>query len=289
MARAAAARPGGRHAGSEGVEEAPTFFLLEAPAAPGETVELSPDEAHHALRVLRLAAGSIVPATDGLGGRYRLRLVARGRRCLAEVLARESESPVTPRLEIGVGAGRRDRFLWCVEKLTELGVARVTPLVSAAVQRPAALIGAGGERYQARALARARAALKQSKGAHLPEIAEPEAVGAWSARPFQGSSLLLAFPAPGVPPLAAAAAAAGADRVRLAVGPEGGFLPDEEAGLAREGFVPAHLGARRLRFETAALAAACQVMAVAELGAEPPSAAPAGEAPRRPAEDACSS
>ncbi len=285
-----AARAETRGARCEAAEEAPTFFLLDASAVPGATVELPSEEAHHALRVLRLESGALVPATDGHGARYRLRLLASGRHCLAEVLARELEPPARPALEIGVGAGRRERFLWCVEKLTELEAARVTPLLTAAVQRPSALLGAGGERYAARALARARAALKQSRGVHLPEIPPPEDVRAWAARSFAGHSFLLAFPAPGVPALAAAAALAGAEAYRLAVGPEGGFLPEEESALVEQGFTPAHLGVRRLRFETAAVAGACHVRAAAEVRVvQPTRKAPGGPARKAEGEDPCSS
>lgn len=59
------------------------------------------------------------------------------------------------------------------------------------------------------------------------------------------------------------------DAFRVAVGPEGGFLDHEEAALVEVGFLRAHLGARRLRFETAAVAAVCQIRAVTALHASP--------------------
>ena len=247
-----------------------TFFLLEEPAEPGTMVVLPPGETHHALRVLRLGRGAVVPATDGRGGRYRLRLEfdpGDAGSCPALVLERTDEPPPRPAIEVGLGAGRRERFLWGVEKLTELEVARVTPLLSAAVRDRKALAGEAGRRLSARARARAAAAVKQSKGTHLPQFGPLEEPVAWAGRPFAGVSLLLAMPAPGIPPLAAAATAlcrpgsAGAG-FRLAVGPEGGFLAEEERALAEAGFVPVHLGPRRLRFETAVVAAVCQVRAV---------------------------
>jgi 16S rRNA (uracil1498-N3)-methyltransferase len=181
------------------------------------------------------------------------------------VLGCAQEPAATPALEVGLGAGRRERFLWCVEKLTELEVARVTPLLSATVQHRVARARDGATRLSERALARAAAALKQSRGTHLPEVPAPLDPREWASRQFDGLSVLLAFPAPGVRPLAAVVASARARAFRLAVGPEGGFLPDEEAALARAGFVPAHLGRRRLRFETAAVAAVCQVRAACSL------------------------
>lgn len=254
-------------------EEAPTFFLLGEPALPGSTVELPPEEAHHALRVLRLEGGVVVPATDGRGARYRLRLAPSGGSCAAEVLERVDEAPAAPRVEVGVGAGRRERFLWCVEKLTELEVARLTPLLARAVQGRRGLEGEGGRRLAERARARAAAALKQSKGAHLPEISLPEDATVWARRSFDGRPLLLALPAPGIPSLAAAVAGALRQALpfvrafRLAVGPEGGFLAEEEAAFTEAGFARVHLGRRRLRFETAAVAGVCQVRAIYTLAA----------------------
>jgi 16S rRNA (uracil1498-N3)-methyltransferase len=251
-----------------GDAEGGTLFFLGAPAASGETVELPRDEAHHATRVLRLPGGAVVGATDGIGGRYRLRLLRRGPAVLGEVLQAERLAAERPAIEVGLGAGRRERFLWAVEKLTELAVAAIVPLLSEAVQgrRGRAARGTG---LDARARARAAAALKQSLGSHLPRIEPPVDARGWASRSFDGLSLLLSFPAAGVAPLAAVILAEiraepglAARGVRLAVGPEGGFLADEERTLAASGFRPAHLGARRLRFETAAVAAAATVRAV---------------------------
>lgn len=258
---------------AEEEEVAATFFLLSEPAEVGATVDLPSEEAYHALRVLRLGGGAIVAATDGSGGRYRLRLVASGRSCAGEVLERTQEPPAEPTVVVGVGAGRRERFLWCVEKLTELEVAGLTPLLSGRVQAGRALGSDAGRRLMAKARLRATAALKQSRGTHLPAVDAPEEVATWGGRTFAGLSLLLAFPVPGVPALGAVVAALGRPPVgpaggafRLAVGPEGGFRTEEEEALVEAGFVPAHLGRRRLRFETAAVAAVCQVRAVFSLG-----------------------
>jgi 16S rRNA (uracil1498-N3)-methyltransferase len=95
------------------------------------------------------------------------------------------------------------------------------------------------------------------------------------ARPCGGLSLLLALPAPGRLAFAAALLARlraepalARAALRVAVGPEGGFLEDEERAFGRAGFTPAHLGERRLRFETAAVAALCHVRALWALEGE---------------------
>lgn len=246
-----------------------TFFLLAGPAQAGDTVELPRDEAHHATRVLRLPTGATVAATDGVGGRYRLRLGRRGAAVLAEVLDAERVEAEAPPIEVGLGAGRRDRFLWAVEKLTELAVAAVVPLLSTAVQgRRGRMAAPAG--LEARARARAASAIKQSLGSHLPRIETPVDAPGWASRPFAGLSLLLSLPEAGLDSLPAVVLRAlradpglAGRGFRLAIGPEGGFLADEERTLAGAGFRAAHLGERRLRFETAAVAAAVSVRAIA--------------------------
>lgn len=245
-----------------------TFFLLAGPARVGETVELPREEAHHATRVLRLPSGSTVAATDGAGGRYRVRLLRRGAGAVGEILEAERLRPEPPEIEVGLGAGRRERFLWAVEKLTELAVAAVVPLLSATVQgRKRGAAAAVG--LESRARSRAAAALKQSLGTRLPRLEPPVDAAGWASRPFDGLSLVLSLPAAGASALAAVVlqelrvdAGLAGRGFRLAIGPEGGFLPDEERTLLAAGFRPAHLGPRRLRFETAAVAGVASVRAV---------------------------
>ncbi|MFN2433670.1 MAG: 16S rRNA (uracil(1498)-N(3))-methyltransferase [Gemmatimonadota bacterium] len=257
-------------------EEGGTSFLLDRSWEVGERAALSAAEAHHALRVLRLGAGAIVAATDGRGGRYRLRLLPEGGGCGAEVLDRTSEPAPSPAVEVGVGAGRRERLLWCVEKLTELEARRIAPLLSATVQAPRHLAEEAGERLADKAAARAAAALKQSRGAWLTRVSSPVDPRTWASQPFAGVAILLAPRTADVPPLAVAALARLREQpresppaFRLAIGPEGGFLESEEEMLLAAGFTRAHLGERRLRFETAAVAALCQVRAAAALAEAP--------------------
>jgi 16S rRNA (uracil1498-N3)-methyltransferase len=245
-----------------------TFFLLDRPALPGETVRLPPGEAHHALHVLRLASDRVVAATDGRGGRYRLQLQPEGIGCRARILERAQDPFENPAIEIGLGAGRKERLLWCVEKLTELGARRVVLLLTERVQARRSLLAGGAASLAAKSRARAAAALKQSKGTHLPEIAPPATLDGWAREPIAGVSLLLTPPAPEVASLAGAvqrlldSQPCDSACFRVAVGPEGGMSAAEEELLREHAFVPVHLGERRLRFETAAVAAACQLQAV---------------------------
>jgi 16S rRNA (uracil1498-N3)-methyltransferase len=85
-------------------------------------------------------------------------------------------------------------------------------------------------------------------------------VGKWLARPAAAPRILLS--PRGTQTLAAWASAHAAQDVVLMVGPEGGFSPGEEDAAIAAGAIPLTMGARVLRTETAALAAAATLQAL---------------------------
>jgi 16S rRNA (uracil1498-N3)-methyltransferase len=201
-------------------------------------IALAPDDAHHLVRVLRLRDGDPVTVADGLGSwrPARLRLVPGADPGL------EAEGPVVlepaarPELTVAVALPKGERGEWAVQKLTEVGVDVITPLVAerSVVRWTAERTGRGLER-----LARvARAAAMQSRRARLPEITPPASVAEMmGAHP---GSVAAAEPGGGPPSL---------ERPVVLVGPEGGWAPAELPGdLPRVG-----LGPTTLRTETAAV------------------------------------
>lgn len=206
-------------------------LYLPPPWGDGD-IALSAEARHHLQRVLRRAPGSTVTYTDGLG--------TIGEGALGEgCVVRRSETAV-PRGDLLACAvappHRTERARFLVEKLAELGVDRLVWLRCRHAE--------GAPPRPEKAGAWAVAALEQSRGAHLMEIAGP--VG-WSD---------LGDPRFVVVADAAGSAAEEALPVRgdltIAVGPEGGFAEGEvPAGAMRLG-----LGDRVLRTETAAIVAA---------------------------------
>src|SRR5262249_54950097 len=101
-------------------------------------VKLDPGQAHHALRVLRLAPGEEIEVFDDAGG------VARGvfRRTGEDVdVEVQTIRPPAAAREICLAAAtpKGDRADWMIEKLSEIGVARFTPLITArSVVKPGA-------------------------------------------------------------------------------------------------------------------------------------------------------
>jgi 16S rRNA (uracil1498-N3)-methyltransferase len=143
---------------------------------------------------------------------------------------------------------------WIIEKAVELGVARIEPL--AARRSVVRLSGERAERREAHWRRVAIAACEQCGRNRIPEVHALLPVDEYRAT--EGTKILLS-------PLAelplSKASLIGNDFI-LAAGPEAGFTAQEEAAFAAAGFVPASLGPRVLRTETAAVAALAALSAL---------------------------
>ena len=231
-------------------------FFAGAPE-PGEPVALSPEDARHAIRSLRLGVGDRFTSADGRGGVAVCRVV-RAERLLveAEVLERRDEERARPLLTVLLAPPKGERLSWAVQKLTELGTDEIVLLETSRTVRR--FEGERRDRVAVRLDAIAREAAKQAGRVFVPEISGPvpwvEAVVAgddpmyvlWEER-GEGLQALLG---PDVP-----------ERVQLVIGPEGG-IPEEDARAAeRAGAKLAWLGPTVLRVETAAIVAAAITLA----------------------------
>ncbi len=148
-----------------------------------------------------------------------------------------------------------DRFEWAVEKLTELGVVRIVPLVAARTDKH--LAEAAAKRVE-RWRRIAREAAEQSRRTAPPEIAEPAKLKDVVA--LAGAKRIVLAEAEREIMLADVLGEA--DLYALAVGPEGGWTADEVARFVGAGWTAASLGRNILRTETAAMAAVAIVQAV---------------------------
>lgn len=198
-----------------------------------ESPELVPDDRHHLERVLRLRPGDELTVADGAG---------RWRRCRFGPVVEadgdvEVEAAPAPAITLAFALTKGERPEWAVQKLTEVGVDRIVPFVSArsVVRWDEAKAGRNAERLRRVA----REAAMQSRRAFLPVVEDVAEFADVVTRP----GAALAAPDGGPPDLA---------RPCLLVGPEGGWT-DEELALA-----PARvaLGSTVLRAETAAVAGA---------------------------------
>ncbi|MDX1594776.1 MAG: 16S rRNA (uracil(1498)-N(3))-methyltransferase [Gammaproteobacteria bacterium] len=225
------------------------------PLRTGTEVELPQVAARHVARVLRLGPDAPLVLFDGAGGEYAASLAEVGkRRVTARVgtfSAREVELPFG--ISLAQAVSRGDRMDLTLQKAVELGVRRITPLVT---ERAAPL--PAGERRERR-LAHWRgvvvSACEQCGRNRVPGVDPPAAFEAWLDEPASGQRLVL-DPEAGMP-LHRVASEVGP--VTLLVGPEGGFTEAELDAAYRAGFVGVRLGPRVLRTETAALVALAQL------------------------------
>jgi 16S rRNA (uracil1498-N3)-methyltransferase len=224
-------------------------FLLPGKFTPGERVRLSPEESRHALRSLRLSVGDPVLLANGAGEEAEGRLLSADPEGAEVEILRTCHVGRRVRLELLQAPLKGPKMDWLVEKLTEMGVAAL----HLARTRHTVAAGEKIERWQRIA----SAAVKQSGSPLLPEIVplKPLAEAATSASSGAFCILLQPGAIQGLAELVKEASREGAQRVLLAVGPEGGFSPEEEAQLLQAGFRPAALSPQVLRGETAALAA----------------------------------
>lgn len=235
-------------------------FYFDGELRSDALVELPAEAARHA-QVLRLRTGEPAVLFNGQGGEYAARIVDAARsRVRVQVgawSATERESPLAVTLVQGVSSGEKMDFT--VQKATELGAARIQPLLA-----DKSVVRLGAARAEAK-LAHWRriaiAACEQCGRNRLPEIAAPSSVAEYCRQGRPDGPRLLLSPAAtrGLREALAQAPAA----LAIAAGPEGGFSVEEEALLAAAGFAPVSLGPRVLRTETAALAALAALNALA--------------------------
>jgi 16S rRNA (uracil1498-N3)-methyltransferase len=224
--------------------------LIEPGFQPGENREarLSPEAAQHA-RVLRLRVGDSLSLCDGAGSEWLAEVMALGRDLVVRV-GDALPAPIPDRapLEITLlqGLPKAEHADFVLQKATELGVSR---LVFVATARAVPRVDAAAPRWERIV----REAARQCGRRELPALSFAPSLEAGLAQ-ATGDLRLFCAEAGGdgrlrdqLPERARA--------VTLAIGPEGGFAPEEVERARAAGFCPVWLGERVLRTETAALAA----------------------------------
>ena len=217
------------------------FFVPHA-IVPG-AMDLAGDEAHHMATVRRFSPGDAVTLFNGDGREYAAEVLAVGRnRVSLQVLhILEVDREVAFPIVIAAAMPKGDRGDFLVEKLVELGAARFVPLLtSRTVVVP----------KESRMANLRRAVIEASKQCGrnvLMAVEEPMPWAKFVLAPWPGTRQILHTGDGG--------SLVGGART-VAVGPEGGFTPEEVDAALAEGWRAASLGPRVLRVETAALASA---------------------------------
>lgn len=226
----------------------------------GGTASIRGEELKHLARVLRLGPGDAVAVFDGAGRGFHGTIEAVERDRAVVALAGPEDPSVEPacRVTLLPGLLHGERMDWVVEKATEIGVARVVPVVSErSVVRPREGGWARIERWRRLAAS----AAKQSGRLIVPEIAAPASFEEVVEGLAAAGAARFVFDPSGAP-AGGALAALGAGEAAVLVGPEGGWTAEELGRAAAAGWTAAGLGARTLRADTASIVALGLVLAL---------------------------
>jgi 16S rRNA (uracil1498-N3)-methyltransferase len=226
------------------------FFYFDTILEEGAVVTPPEDTARHMVQVLRMREGEQLVFTNGHG---------RSALCSIQTTSKKSctilvgEVTVWPnrkkQITIAISLLKNaNRFEWFLEKVAELGVARVVPLQSARTEKQ--------HFRKDRAQTILISALQQSQQAWLTEITEPTSFDAFLQQSVSGST----FIAHCEPSEKQVLSGAGLDAATILIGPEGDFTPSEIQAAIQKGFIPVTLGDTRLRTETAGIAVAVKML-----------------------------
>ena len=235
-------------------------FYIEGRGEAGQTVSLMSEDARHCAQVLRMQSGEEFYAVGEGGDRFlaELREVSK-ENCTALLREALSDNEAELRVTVYQGLPKADKLELVVQKLTELGAARLVPVK---MERSVVKLNdKDAQKKQERLQKIAREAAKQCKRGGCLEVDVPQA---WKQlRDQMAAHDLLLVPwedARGFGLKAAREAYPEARNIGIVIGPEGGMSESEVRALEELGAKQITLGPRILRTETAAIAAATMAM-----------------------------
>jgi 16S rRNA (uracil1498-N3)-methyltransferase len=235
------------------------------------TATLEGAQAEHMIRVLRAQPG--VEADVVAGGRVFHSVVAsisdgdhaRKAEVRFNLIAEVESEPAMP-VTVVMSIFKFDHMEWAIEKATELGVAEVVPVIARRTEKHLAQAAMKrAERWRRIA----QEAAQQSRRSDVPVIHDPMKLSDYVKGASNAKRIVLAEQERSTTlrtALQEAIGAAGAEmpELELAIGPEGGWAPEEEALFEANGWLAVSLGPRILRAETAAIAALAVVSSMLE-------------------------
>ena len=224
------------------------MHIFYTPDISGKTYTLDETESKHCVRVLRLQKGDGITLVDGRGGFYSAEIEEPNpKRCAVKVIKEEQNFGLRNfQVQVAIAPTKNiERIEWFLEKATEIGINRVTPLLCRYSERK----DIKNERLEKVTVS----AMKQSLKAYLPRLDELTKFTDFIHQPFDGQKfiahceeqhrdLLKDVVKPGKSYL-------------ILIGPEGDFSTEEIKMAIDAGFQPVSLGDSRLRTETAGVVA----------------------------------
>jgi len=236
------------------------------------TATLVGAQAGHMIRVLRAQPGMKADVVAG-GHVFHAQVAAVGRDEVRFNLITELEAEPALPLTLVMAIYKFDHMEWAIEKATELGVKAVAPVIARRTEKH--LAAAAAQRTE-RWRRIAHEAAQQSRRSDVPLIFDPTPLAtrvraaSEAARDDSASAYIVLAEQERTTTLrhalkeAMAAAETEMPTLEIAIGPEGGWAPTEEALFDANGWRAASLGPRILRAETAAIAALAVVASYLE-------------------------
>ncbi len=227
----------------------PRIFTQQILAV-NSTIELAEAQSHYLTKVLRMQAGRELILFNGLGGEYSatIETVTKKSVCVQISNFNSDNRESSLSLELAIGVSRGERMDWVLQKATELGVTKITPLITERTE-----VKLGGERADKKInhwQQTVVSACEQCQRNLLPELSEPIFLEDWITRCTAEAKFVLHHrDNQGLPKEKKFSS------VALLIGPEGGLNDDEIAQALTQQFSPLTLGPRVLRTETAPVAA----------------------------------
>ena len=209
-------------------------------------MELSEESAKHIVRVLRMQVGDEFILTDGKGVKATARIKATSKKsCTVEIVERVDVKDENRKITLAISFTKNSaRMEWLLEKITEIGVSEIIPLVSKRSERSKIK----QERFEKILVS----AMLQSQQYHLPVLHEPASFE--EILKIEAGKKLIAhceqdFDKQGVNN------STNVNSTIILIGPEGDFTTDEIERALQQNFKSVRLGNNRLRTETAGLVA----------------------------------
>lgn len=211
-----------------------------------QTLTLNSEDSAHAIRVLRMREGDVLRITDGMGHLYEGSIAGGSKEViLSNIHEVEVESSPIPPLHIAIAPTKNmDRIEWMAEKLCEVGLSRLSLVVTDhTIRRKVNLTRVEkviiSAMKQSRKVVKTTVQMYESMDDFLAsDIAEHRFIG-YCGDEYEKQELVKIVPK-GQP-------------CTYLVGPEGDFSPEEVQKAIANGFIPAMFGRERLRAETAGI------------------------------------
>lgn len=210
---------------------------------------LNEDESAHASRVLRLSNGDRITIVNGKGRSVLAEITSINKKEVGFEIIKEYQTNAHPlHVHIGIAPTKNiDRFTFFLEKVTEMGIEEISPILSSNSERKIVKI----DKLQKGMIS----AIKQSGNLFLPELNELTDIQSFLVQDFGNSQKFIAHCMDSDNKSELKNVINSKENIVILIGPEGDFTAEEVNFALQQGFKPISLGNSRLRTETAGILA----------------------------------